>query len=336
MKTASGDYRDDPKIQEDERKVMDEIAIDESKTRPWVTDLVKGRALGCMYGLLVGDALGAPFEFMDEGTYEVPEEGEYASGGMHGVGPGEWTDDGAMALALADSLASVGWDRSDQLDRYLNWMYHGEYSSRGFCFDIGVTTSRSLDRYAESGDPDYAGKPLGRRCAGNGSIMRLAPVPVWCALTYEKTEDAIKAAERLGRASSTTTHGHRRCVDSAGALSKHLCRLIRGEVSSAVPPLGNDKDPRKEGDLGVSGYVVDTLNAALWCCSEPNPNPLHMFGRAVRKAVSLGGDTDTVGAVTGQIAGAKWGVDNIPSGWLLGLEGRDIAQRIITRLVEGD
>ena len=311
------------------------------KNRAWVTDRVLSRSLGCMYGLLVGDALGAPFEFLDEGTYEVPETGEYDSGGMHSVSPGEWTDDGAMALALADSLSSEGWDRCDQLDRYLNWMYYGEYTSRGVCFDIGRTTARSLDRYADTGDPDYAGKPIGRYCAGNGSIMRLAPVPIYCALTYEKEEDAVEAAERLGRSSSSTTHGHRKCVEAAGYLSSYLCRLIRGESPKYLPPRIGDKplsDPRKEGDLGVSGYVMDTLDAALWCVqSHFDGQRVERFGGAVRTAVSLGGDTDTVGAVTGQIAGAMWGLDSIAPGWLAGLNDKEIAEGIINRLVtEGE
>tara|TARA_R110000824_G_scaffold189979_5_gene371365 strand:+ start:150 stop:1115 length:966 start_codon:yes stop_codon:yes gene_type:complete len=317
-----------------------------TENKAWVTPDVVDRALGCIYGLLVGDALGAPFEFLNEGTYDVPEEGEYARGGMHDVSPGEWTDDGAMALALADSLATVGWDRSDQLERYCNWMYHGEYSSRGVCFDIGRTTTLALDTYAETHDPDLAGRPVGRRSAGNGSIMRLAPVPIWCALNTEDPEEAVEKALKLGAASSTTTHGHSRCMAAAGQLSMQLCVLIRGLRD--IGEFSKGKDPRREGSRGVSGFVGDTLDAALWCFNTPTgvhaQGPVMKsgldrtaFSCVVRKAVSLGGDTDTVGAVAGQLAGAAFGIENIPPGWLLGLpDDMGVAEGIINRLVKGE
>ena len=299
--------------------------------RKWLTKDVKDRALGCMYGLLVGDALGAPFEFMLEGSYSVPEEGDYVEGGMHYSSPGEWTDDGSMALALADSLSSVGWDRKDQLDRYVDWLDNGAYTSRGSCFDIGRTTVKALDRYKDSGDPDHAGKPITRFSAGNGSIMRLAPVPIYCALSYEDTKHAVEMAESLGRASSTTTHGHHLCVRAAGELSGWLCQLIRDKDDTE---LDIGRDPRKEEQYGVSGFVSDTLDAALWCYQEPDHTSDTFFGCVVSKAVSLGGDTDTVGAVAGQLAGAAVGLKGIPKGWISKLDGYDMAERIITRLVE--
>src|SRR5205823_9205788 len=129
---------------------------------------------GMLLGLAVGDALGAAVEFQRPGTF-APVTG-YRGGGPHRLAPGEWTDDTSMALALADSLAA-GWDLNDQAERYVAWWRGGAYSVTGHCFDIGFTTRAALARFLETHDARTAGDPSGR-ASGNGSIMRLAPVPI--------------------------------------------------------------------------------------------------------------------------------------------------------------
>ena len=308
-------------------------------TDSFVSESVKDRALGCIYGLLVGDAFGAPFEFLKSHDFYPPAEGEYGSGGMHDVRHGEWTDDGAMALALADSLTH-GWDRVDQLERYLEWLYEGKYSGRGVCFDIGNQTARALDTFSLTRDPDVSGEPVHKRSAGNGSIMRLAPVPVWCALRFEDEDEAIDKAYLLGCSSSTTTHGHKLCVQAAGVLSVKLCGLIRGidtgEHIAELPlhhnvrnALCGKRDKRDRTDA-VSGYVLDTLAVACFSFRRNTD-----FGDTITESVSLGGDTDTVGAVAGQIAGAAYGLSGIHPRWVENLYGKEIADEIITRLIEG-
>ena len=133
------------------------------------------RQRGNLLGLAVGDALGAAVEFMSPGSFE-PVTG-YRSGGPHGLGPGEWTDDSSMALALADSIASAGWDLNDQAERYVAWWQKGEYSVNGRCFDIGMTCISALNRFQQTGDAATSGSSESR-ASGNGSIMRLAPVPI--------------------------------------------------------------------------------------------------------------------------------------------------------------
>ena len=134
-----------------------------------------GRQRGTLLGLAVGDALGAAIEFKRPGTFA--EVTGYRGGGPHGLAPGEWTDDTSMALALADSIASVGWNVDDQARRYLAWYEKGWYSVNGRCFDIGMTCRSALSRFSRTGDAKTSGDPS-EHAGGNGSIMRLAPVPI--------------------------------------------------------------------------------------------------------------------------------------------------------------
>ena len=144
------------------------------------------RQHGTLVGLTVGDAIGAAIEFETPGTF--PEVTGYRGGGPHGLAPGEWTDDSSMALALADSIASVGWDLNDQARRYVAWWQKGEYSVNHCCFDIGFTTRRALSLFERTGDARTSGDPS-ERASGNGSIMRLAPVPIrYCCMLRGQSE----------------------------------------------------------------------------------------------------------------------------------------------------
>jgi ADP-ribosylglycohydrolase len=151
---------------------------------------------GALIGLAVGDALGAAVEFSCPGSF-TPVSG-YRSGGPHGLKAGEWTDDTSMALALADSMASVGWDLNDQANRYVEWWQTGKYSVNGRCFDMGITTRIALNRFVSSKNAFASGDPS-EWASGNGSIMRLAPVPVGHADLYP---DKIEELSRLADESS--------------------------------------------------------------------------------------------------------------------------------------
>ena len=136
---------------------------------------MNNRRRGALIGLTVGDALGAAVEFKSPGSF-APVTG-YRSGGPHGLEAGEWTDDTSMALALADSIATEGWNLNDQADRYVQWWHTGKYSVNGRCFDIGITTRSALGNYVADKDALASGD-RSDRASGNGSIMRLAPVPI--------------------------------------------------------------------------------------------------------------------------------------------------------------
>ena len=168
---------------------------------------MNNRKRGTLIGLAVGDALGAAVEFKSPGSF--PEVTGYRGGGPHGLSPGEWTDDTSMALALADSIASVGWDLNDQARRYVAWWQKGEYSVNGRCFDIGITTRSALSRFCKTGDARTSGDPS-ERASGNGSIMRLAPVPIRYADLFPDQLDEL--IEKLVESSLTISMGGARSI----------------------------------------------------------------------------------------------------------------------------
>src|SRR5260370_12038562 len=245
-------------------------------------------------------------------------------GGAFRLAWGEWTDESSMALCLAESLIEKRcFDPVDQLERYTRWARHGHLSSNGRVFDIGNTAREALGRFATTRQP-YCGSSE-PDTAGNGSLMRLAPVPLRYA---RKPEEAI---ERAGE-SSRTTHAARTAVDACrymgalivGALSgvaknellsAHYCPVdaywekypLAPEIDEIAAGSFRRKDPP---DIAGTGYVVRSLEAALWAFSRSDS-----FRSGCLLAVNLGNDADTTGAIFGQLAGAYYGEEGIPPTW---------------------
>lgn len=302
------------------------------------------RQRGTLFGLAVGDALGAAVEFQSPGTF--PEVTGYRGGGPHGLAPGQWTDDTSMALALADSIGTVGWDLDDQAQRYLSWYESGWYSVNGRCFDIGNTCRRALDRFAKTRDARTSGDSA-ERASGNGSIMRLAPVPIRYAAMFP---DRLLELVRRLTTSSLPTHASPPCLSACAYLGLVLAALIRGHDRDEVlapnwkvlrelrelHAFHRDVADVAEGSFRLksppkivgSGYVVKSLEAALWAFHDARD-----FREAVLRAVNLGDDADTTGAVCGQLAGAYWGESEIPQEWRDGLAGRDMIERVLPKLL---
>ena len=297
-----------------------------------------------LIGLAVGDALGAAVEFKPPGSFE-PVTG-YRDGGPHGLAAGEWTDDTAMALALADSLAGrAEFDIDDQAARYLDWRRNGRYSVNGHCFDIGIQTRRALDKFALSGDAAHSGD-LDEFASGNGSIMRLAPVPIRYALLAQS--DPKQLAEYCGQ-SSVPTHPSVQCRSACRWLGAALAALALGEprervLASDWPLLAKigplelriDSVVRRAGyrrksppEIVGGGWVVTSLEAALWAFHDA-PD----FPTAVLRAVNLGDDADTTGAVCGQLAGAYFGESGIPLEWRENLARREMIEAALKGLLK--
>lgn len=296
---------------------------------------VKDRCRGCLYGLAIGDALGAAVEFKPLGTF--PPVTGYRAGGPHGLEAGEWTDDTSMSLALADSLAKVGWDPQDQMTRYLWWRERGEYSVNGTCFDIGNTTSQSLSKFASTGK--WKGcSSTSEASSGNGSIMRLAPV----AIAYWEPDDFC--LYRIAQESSETTHGSLQCKSACKVMACILTWLIRGEGKLSWDKLkwGSETHPsiveiaegsfktKQPPEIKGPGHVVKSLEAALWAFHSSDS-----FEEAVLKAVNLGDDADTTGAVCGQLAGAFWGESGIPKHLIDDLAKKGMIEKALTGLGVG-
>lgn len=274
------------------------------------------RFRGCLLGLAVGDAVGTAVEFRQRGTFEPLTD--MVGGGPFNLRPGQWTDDTSMALCLGTSLVEQGcFDPADQMGRYCRWADHGYLSSTGTCFDIGTTTVRSLRRYQHDGNP-YAGSS-DPTLAGNGCIMRLAPIPMYFCPHLETVEQC--AAD-----SSRTTHGATECIDACRLFARIVCRALLGRSKDEV--LLGDADSfaagervtaiargsyrnKQAADIHGSGYVVHSLEAALWAFGRT-----HNFADAILMAANLGEDADTTAAVCGQLAGAYYGESAIPSPWL--------------------
>jgi ADP-ribosyl-[dinitrogen reductase] hydrolase len=290
------------------------------------------RFLGCLLGLAVGDALGTTLEFARRGTFEPIAD--MVGGGPFGLSPGQWTDDTSMALCLASSLAeNHKFDPGDQMDRYCRWWKEGYMSCTGACFDIGVTTVQALRQYQNTKDP-YCGSS-DARSAGNGSLMRLAPIPMWYF------PDALLAS-RYAVDSSRTTHGAQESLDACSLFSQLLVYALSGclkdellfergaafKGAESICAIGRGEYRNKhEAGIFASGYVVHTLEAALWSFNNTDS-----FEAAVLKAVNLGGDADTTGAVCGQVAGAFYGKSQIPEKWLGKLSMKEEIEALARRM----
>jgi ADP-ribosyl-[dinitrogen reductase] hydrolase len=293
------------------------------------------RFTGCLSGLAIGDAVGTALEFKPPGSFEPLTD--MVGGGPFRLKPGQWTDDTSMALCLAASLIECrGFDARDQMRRYLKWWHEGYMSSTGRCFDIGITTVGALSTFESTGDP-FAGSTDPRR-AGNGSLMRLAPVPMFY---FKSPREAI---ERAGE-SSRTTHGAQTAVDACryfagllvGALggvdkdtllSPRYCPLkgywdkhpLNPEIATVADGSFKEKDPP---EIRGAGYVVKSLEAALWAFDRASS-----FREAILLAVNLGDDADTTGAICGQLAGAFYGSEGLPKKWCDLLSGREQLTRL--------
>jgi ADP-ribosyl-[dinitrogen reductase] hydrolase len=185
------------------------------------------RYQGCLLGLACGDAVGTTVEFRTRGSFEPVTD--MVGGGPFGLTAGEWTDDTSMALCLAASLVHCeGFNAVDQMNRYCNWRSVGYMSSTGNCFDIGLTVSGALTRYLASGDP-FAGDP-DPRTAGNGALMRLAPVPMFWAASAQATW-------RQAGESTRTTHGAQEAVECSQLFALQLRAALLGESKArCLPP----------------------------------------------------------------------------------------------------
>jgi len=301
------------------------------------------RFRGSLLGLAVGDALGAPLEGAPPGDGSSSAYEKMAGGSPFDVGPapGGWTDDTSMALCLAASLVEKrGFDPLDQLERYLRWFRTGYMSSADRSFGFGGTVIQALLRFEQTPEP-FCGSddPL---TAGNGCTMRLAPVPLFYA---RKPREAIERSAD----SSRTTHATATCVDACRYLAALLVGALHGaakdellsENFSPLPGYWNERPlhaeiaaiargsfrRRNPPEIIGSGYVVASLEAALWAFHHSDS-----FREGCLKAVCLGNDADTTGAVYGQLAGAYYGENSIPQSWRQKLVRRELIESLADQL----
>jgi ADP-ribosyl-[dinitrogen reductase] hydrolase len=208
---------------------------------------ISGRYRGCLLGLAVGDALGTPLEFKPPGSFTPITD--MIGGGPFNLKPGQWTDDTSMALCLAESLIECrGFNPKDQMERYVRWWKEGHLSSTGACFDIGNTTRAALSAFLKTGNP--LSGPTDPRSAGNGSLMHLAPVPMFYA------KDPREAIEKSGQ-SPRTTHGAPAAVDAC----RYLGALIVGE--EGIPEAWTNRIACRDVILNLAENIFQAAHGKL-------------------------------------------------------------------------
>ncbi|KAL4770102.1 ADP-ribosylation/Crystallin J1 [Aspergillus nidulans var. acristatus] len=323
------------------------------------TPTVESRIKGSIYGVAVVDALGGPVEFQPRGSFEPVTD--YQHNFNFDVPPGTWTDDTSMTLCLARSLIdSCGvFDSQAAIRNYINWHDHGYLSATDECFDIGTATLKALkiwqryfDRFSIITIDDLAGREGGQpeidkalkheKYCGNGSLMRVSPIGL---VYFNNMREALYQAA----ASSDVTHPYPTCAECCTIYTKLIVCAINGaskeDLAAEVAAtrfkdrkleqrLGRyaslqDWQAKAERDIDSSGYVISTLEAALWSFFSTST----LEGGAL-KAVNLGWDADTVGAVYGGLAGAFYGLEAIPSRWIEGLQKREVIEEIVDRLAK--
>jgi ADP-ribosylglycohydrolase len=304
---------------------------------------LRERVAGGLVGLLVGDALGVPYEFHPPEAIPAldliefsPPEGFARS--YPQVPPGTWSDDGAQALALLASLLRRGHLDPDDLARQLvAWYTQGHMAVDSIVFDVGVQTAKALRRLMGGVGALEAGG-AGEHDNGNGSLMRVLPLALW-----HRGSDAELV--RDARLQSLLTHAHPRaqvccalyCLWARRTLQAHpqpwdaavaALRAIYPEGSLEREELETHIRPDDPPKGGGSGYVVDTLHSARWALQADG------YEAVVRRAVSLGHDTDTTACVAGGIAGIRHGLEGIPLRWRQKLRGRELYEGLLQGLVE--
>lgn len=258
-----------------------------------------------MYGLAIGDALGVPYEFQQRDTFTCTG---LTGHGTHNQPAGTWSDDTAMSLATLDSLSKCGGevDATDLMIRYKMWLEYGMYMPDGNTYDSGITVATAI-RSGHGCD--------GLNDNGNGSLMRMAP----CAF-YHLTDMEIKQV-------SAITHAHEISMTACVRYVRILEELLdyvppRKAITDSEFPL-DPTIPRTK--VKSDGFVLHTLNAALWCLSNTDN-----YQDCVLTAVNLGEDTDTTASVAGALAGAAYGFESIPQEWVGKLRGRELLDMYVS------
>lgn len=289
-----------------------------------------GLIRAAIFGHVMGDALGVPVEFVSRQKLQDCPVSDMAGGGMRGYPAGTWSDDSSMTLCALESLIQCkGFDGADMMGRFARWAEEGYMTAAGHAFGIGRTTDAAICRFLDDEDfPVYGG--TGEKDNGNGSLMRMLPVVLFNYFCKPDETD-VQKLERVYRASQLT-HAHGRSLVAcgiyafvaeallnvsarssvlAGMKKAAACYREHVEFSHFARLFSGDFPALPVEAIRSSGYVVDTLEAALWCLLNSDT-----YRRCVLKAVNLGGDTDTIAAIAGGLAGILYGEAALPDAWL--------------------
>ncbi len=303
-----------------------------------------------LFGVAVGDALGVPFEFRSREEMKSNPATDMIGYGTYNQPPGTWSDDSSLTFCLAEALTQ-GFDPDEIAKNFVKWANENYWTPHGQVFDIGIATQQAISRLADGKDPEFSGG-FHERDNGNGSLMRILP------LLFYLLDKPINERFNLTRKVSTITHGHIRSVIACFYYLEFARQILEGkdkfeiytnlqtEISNhltflAINPMEVVKFNRllkgniselNEDEIQSSGYVLYTLEASIWCLLTTDN-----YKEAVLKAVNLGNDTDTTGAVTGGLAGLLYGFYNIPEKWVQQIARQcdisNLSERLANKLV---
>ena len=297
-----------------------------------------------LYGFIVGDALGVPVEFNPREVLKKNPLTEMVGYGAHLVPAGTWSDDTSMTLAAMDSISEIGGiDYNDIMNKFVNWVNKSDYTSTGKFFDIGISTRKAIANYNNGLDPlDCGGRSIYDN--GNGSLMRILPFVIYSIEKKLSEEDEV----RLINDASSITHAHEisrlgckiycdfiKCIFEGKNIDEAFDYLRDTDYHEYYSNESIEKYKRvldgsirnlAEDDILSNGYVVSTLEASLWALCNSNS-----YESAVLKAINLGSDTDTVGAITGSLAGAYYG--NVPEKWTSKILNMELVNQLFDNFV---
>lgn len=312
---------------------------------------MRNRILDGVMGLCVADALGVPVEFNSREKLKANPVTDMRAYGTHNQPSGTWSDDTSMTLCLLDSL-SEGLDYKDVMVKFKSWLTEGKYTPHGEVFDVGIATRQAVSRYMTGVEPLLCGG-VGERDNGNGSLMRILPLLFYIQSLYGTDFQELDEAFDIIHKVSALTHAHKRSQIACGIYLSVASMLIGNMDLSIAVELGiykafenykgkpefktelghfrriSDKSFREtnETEIRSSGYVVDTLEAAIWCLVNTKT-----YKDCVLMAVNLGDDTDTVAAVAGGLAGLYYGSESIPIEWTAKIVRKDYIEELSERL----
>lgn len=301
--------------------------------------------LGAILGFVTGDTLGVPVEFMSRSELQKNPVTDMRDGGVHNQPAGTWSDDTSMTLCVMDSLIAKGVDFSDQMERFADWLWNASNTAHDEVFDVGGTTKRSIYKYLQKVPPLDCGETADY-CCGNGSLMRILPMALFIFAKYGNLTLDDQTAQLIHDA-SRCTHAHPRCQMACGIYCSVVFQLCvkthsletsvetgvtsaleyyrqKQEFDAVYPDFESlvEIEQWKEHQISGSGYVLHTLQAALWCLLTTSS-----YRECICKAVNLGEDTDTTAAVAGGLAGLWYGMEAIPSSWLHQISKYDQIER---------
>lgn len=297
-----------------------------------------------MFGLAIADAIGVPAEFKHRSELRIHPVTDMVGYGTHNQPPGTWSDDSAMAIATLDSINEKNTiDYTDIMYKFSLWLKESKYTATGDFFDIGITTSNAIHNYLNGVNPIQCGEKS-VYSNGNGSLMRILPVVLYC---YYKKISNDEEVEMINNASSLT-HAHEISKLGCKIYSDYIKNILNRESKEEAYDHLNREDYKdyyseesinyykrlfdgslktaQEEDIKSTGFVVDSLEASIWTNLMTDN-----YRDAVIKSVNLGDDTDTVGAITGSIAGILYGYESIPEHWRKGLISKEFLEDLCNK-----